>query len=727
MPERDTSPARLAMVGIVCVSLFASLFVRLWYLQVVDDSGFQVAADSINLRVIHNEGTRGRILDRNGKVLVDNETSIVVSLDRTQLKDRTVEERKDVFDRLAQVLTEFGFQIQSPVIQKRYDDKRYGPLELVPVQSGVTPDVELYLAEHHESFPGVVVRRKAVRTYPYGQLAAHIVGYVGQINDEELKAKKDAGLTPDDSGRSRASRDRKTYAGGDEIGKSGVERTAEEHLRGVPDDQVIQVDARGDYVRTVEEGDTRPGDDVWLTIDIDLQAQAEQLLQQRLAELRGGSQDGLPTRAPQGSVVVIDPRNGDILAMASFPSYDPADLVNGIDTALWEHLNDPAAGRPFFNWALQGTYAPGSTFKLFSGTAALESGLLGAGERTHYDRGVYRVSNCSGGKCEFQNAGRVSYGTVDISRAITVSSDTFFYWVGDALWQNRGTAGETLIQDTAAKYGLGEKTGVDLPGEAAGRLPTPKWLREIHESNPKAFPRGDWYTGDNLNTSIGQGDVLTTPLQLADAYATFANRGIRYKPQIIDKVTRPKDLGADPADVDNHEVVDVVEPQQTGEVTFTGDHYDRLLRGLTGVVMNGEGTANRSYRGSPTAWPMAGKTGTAQVKGKADTSLFVAFGPVVPGVAPEYAISVVIPEAGFGSEVSAPLAFRIMKPVSEGALPETITERDRRWRDARFAKLLEQAATSAPDGGTGSNGEAPTGGSEAPADGEPTTTIEGPR
>jgi len=716
MPERDTSAARLAMVGIVCISLFASLLVRLWYLQVVDESGFQVAADSINLRVIHNEGPRGRILDRNGKVLVDNETSIVVSIDRAKLKDLTEDERKGHFDRLAQVLTEFGFQIQSPVIQKRYNDKRYGPLELVPVQSGVTPEVELYLAEHHEEFPGVVVKRRTVRSYPYGKLAAHIVGYVGQINDQELAAKKEADLTPDDSGRSRASRDHKTYAGGDEIGKSGVERTAEDELRGVPDDQVIQVDARGDYVRTVEEGEPRPGDDVWLTIDIDLQAQAEALLSQRLDEIRRGHQDGLPTRAPQGSVVVIDPRNGDLVAMASFPSYDPSDLVNGIDTALWEHLNDPAAGRPFFNWALQGTYAPGSTFKLFSGTAALESGLLGAGDRTYNDRGFYRVGRCNTGKCEFQNAGRTPYGIVDISKAITVSSDAFFYWVGDALWQNRESAGETLIQDTAARYGLGDKTGVDLPGEAAGRLPTPEWLRNAHKNYPDAFKRGEWYTGDNLNTAIGQGDVLTTPLQLADAYATFANRGIRYKPQIIDKVTRPKDVGADPADPDNYDLVRTVEPEQKGEVTFTGDHYDRLLRGLTGVVMSPGGTAHRSWTGSQTAWPMAGKTGTAQVKGKADTSLFVAFGPVLPGVAPEYAISVVIPEAGFGSEVSAPLAFRIMKPVSEGGLPETITERDRKWRDARFAKLLQQAAQQG-----GQQGQDDTGGAA------PTTTTEAPR
>ncbi len=732
MAERDTSTTRLAMVGIVCISLFASLFVRLWYLQVVDDSGFQVAANSINLRVIHAEGTRGRILDRNGKVLVDNRTSIVVSIDRTKIKDDTPEERTEVFQRLAGVLTDFGFPVKAPVIQQRYDDLRYGPLELVPVKSEVTEDVELYIAEHADDFPGVVVKRTAVRSYPYGDLAAHIVGYVGQINDKELSAKKEAGLTPDDSGRSVGRRDHKTYAGGDEIGKSGVEATAEGALRGVPGDQVIQVDARGDYVTTVEEAKPEAGDDVWLTIDIDLQAMAEDMLSQRLAELRAGGtdKDGRPIRAPQGSIVIMDPQSGDILAMASFPSYDPALLVNGIDSALWEDLTSKAKGQKLFNWALQGQYAPGSTFKLFSGTAALESGMLGAGDRQIQDPGYYKVQGCKGGKCEFQNSGRARHGTVGIEKSLTVSSDVFYYWIGDTLWQQRSTLGDQYIQDTAARFGLGSKTGIDLPGEAKGRLPTPSWLREVHEARPDVFTRGDWFAGDNLNTAIGQGDVLVTPLQLADAYATFANGGTRYRPQIISKITRPDDVGADPADPDNHEVISTTEPEQLGSVTFTGDHYQRLLQGLTGVVTQPGGTAYSSWKASQTAWPMAGKTGTAEVNGKADTSLFVAFGPVDPVVKPQYAISVIIPEAGFGSDVSAPLAFRIMKPVSQAAVPETITDRDRAWRDARTQKLLEMAAAAAAASPSTTLAPPPDGSATTPpgsVDAGTTTTIEAPR
>ena len=697
MSERSPSTTRLAIVGIVVISLFASLLARLWYLQIVNDSEYAVRADDINLRVIHTEGTRGRILDRNGKVLVDNRVSNVVSLDRAKMGDLDDVGRAAMFDELAAELTRFGFPTKAPTIEELYQDKRYGPLELVPIATDVPPDLDLFLAEHSEEFAGVMVRRTSVRTYPYGRLAAHIVGYIGEINDRELDKKRGQGLVPDDTGRSEASRERKTYVGGNEIGKSGIEATQEAALRGVPAEQVIQVDARGEYVTTVKEAEPRPGDDVWLTIDIDLQAMAEQLLAERLAGTRAGTDnDGRALRAPQGSVVIIDPNNGEILAMASYPTFDPSQLVNGIDSVLWARLNDKAAGQPLFNWALQGTYAAASTFKLFTATAGLETGFLAPGNDSFVDRGAYKVPGCKGGKCEFQNAGRVRHGTVNVARSLTVSSDVFYYWIADQLWQGRDRFGEQPIQDVAGRYGLGDRTGVDLPGEATGRLPTPGLLAQLNAENPDAYPRGKWFTGDNLNTAIGQGDVLVTPLQLADAYATFANGGTRYRPQIVLKVTRPIDTGEAPADPSNFELVATVAPEALATVTFTGDHYQQILDGLVGVVGSGDGTARRPWLANRTAWPMAGKTGTAQVNGKADTSIFAGFGPAGAGLRPEYAISVIIPEAGFGSEVSAPLAFQILKPVSEGTVPETISDRDRALRDATAAKLAEAVAAAGP-------------------------------
>jgi penicillin-binding protein 2 len=356
--------------------------------------------------------------------------------------------------------------------------------------------------------------------------------------------------------------------------------------------------------------------------------------------------------------------------MASYPTYDPSLLVNGIDSDTWKALTDKGAGQPLFNWALQGAYAPGSTFKLFTSTAALQSGFLRPGHDHFNDNGSYKVQNCKGDRCSFHNAGGETHGTVDVTRALTVSSDTFYYWVGDSLWNGRGIFGQTPIQDWAAKYGIGSKTGVALPGEAAGRLPTPDLLKQEHDANPKAFPRSTWFAGDNLNTAVGQGDDLVTPLQLVNAYATFANGGTRYTPLVVSKVTRPKDVGLNPADPSNYSVVRTSQPVPVGHVDFTGDTYAKILAGLNGVVQSGEGTAHGAWSGSKTAWPMAGKTGTAQVNNKADTSVFVAFGPTSPGAQPTYAIDVVIPEAGFGADFAAPLAFGIMKPVSENTLPQ---------------------------------------------------------
>jgi penicillin-binding protein 2 len=304
------SRSRLSIVGIVCISLFGALLARLWYLQLIDSHDFEVAAPSVHLRTIHEQGPRGRILDRNGKVLVDNRVTKIIGLDRQPIRKLPAEERTELFRRLAQTLTEFGIPTKAPAIEKLYDDKRYGPLELVPIATDVdNPDLEVYLGEHHLEFPGVEVRRRTVRTYPYGSLAAHIVGYVGQINEAELAAKQKELGKP---GRTAASRDAKTYKPGDEIGKAGVEASYEDVLRGVPSDKTIQVDARGDYLATVKESTPRPGDDIWLTIDADLQAYAEQLLRNQLDALRGTIEPstGKVRRVPQGSVVITNPRRG---------------------------------------------------------------------------------------------------------------------------------------------------------------------------------------------------------------------------------------------------------------------------------------------------------------------------------------------------------------------------------------------------------------------------------
>jgi penicillin-binding protein 2 len=685
--DTDSSHVRLSAVGIVAISLFLALFMRLWFLQGIDRQEFEAASVSNRLRVIHEEGPRGRILDRNGKVLVDNETSIVVALDREPLRKMDQAERDAVFVDLADTLSYLGEPTKLAEVQEAYDDRRYAPQDYVPVAEGVDQRVEIYLMERADRFPGVIVERKAIRTYPYGNVAVHLLGYVGEINEEELVARGGKVSTSSTSSSTTTTTEAadgggsaKDYQLGDSIGKSGVERAYEDDLRAVPGQRTIEVNAQGDLVDVVSLDPPTAGDDVWLSIDVDLQAHAERLLEAKIQELRGRrDKDNNRLNAPQGAVVIMDPQNGQVLAMASYPDYDPSTTVNGISTAQWQAFQDPNSGLPLNNWAIQGAYAPGSTFKLYTAYAGLKSGWLAQpGNEVINDPGVYKVENCKGEKCEFKNAGSTPHGRVDLPTSLTVSSDVYYYRMADKFWNLTDQFGQTPIQDAAAEFGLGAKTGIPLPGEVSGRLPTPEARRAAYEANPELFLTGDWRSGDNINTSIGQGDVLATPLQIADSYATFANGGTRYQPQVVAKVTRSADITKAPNDPTNYTVVRTIDPVVQGTVEFQPDWYQKIWQGLLGVTQNAGGTAYASWNATPTAWPMAGKTGTAQVSKKADTALFVGWGPAQIGVPAQYAISVVIPEAGFGGEVAAPLAFRIMEPVSHGSLTPacTLAEQD---------------------------------------------------
>ncbi len=680
VPDRaeNGSPLRLAVIGVVCVALFASLFVRLYYLQVIDHKEFEVQSKRVHLRTKHEEGPRGRILDRNGNVLVDNKISVVVGIDKEIARgaglgdgdvndsDKELVKRKKVFQRLAGVLTAQGLPTKVTTIETLYTDVRYGPNDFIPIQDeGVGEPLKAYLAEHHTEFPGVVAKSRTVRVYPYGNLAAHLLGYVGQITEKELQLDdvKSQGTTA-----KPASKDAKPYALDDQIGKSGVERTYEKYLRGKPGDTVIQVDARGKSIGIVEEPQLAQGDDVWLSIDINLQALTEQRLRDQIASRNPGAKDCNPAcNAKDGAAVLLDPVNGEVLAMASYPTFDPSELVNGISTDLWERLNSKETGKPMLNRAMNETYAPGSTFKLVTTLAGLRTGVIQPLE-VYQDRGVYKLEGCNGGKCEFQNAGREPLGGVNLQAAITKSSDTYYFRVGDVLWRNRAQFGETPIQDAAKDFGFGQKTGINLPSESAGVIATPEWLKQVYDKNPKLWDHRQWTVGDNLNTALGQGMVAVTPLQLANAYATFANGGTRYVPQIALRVTRPKSLAQPIVDLNNVKLVKTFEPQVAERVEFpTPEDYAIVYQGLAAVTING--TAADAFDDIPTAWPMAGKTGTAQVKNKADTSLFAGWGPGDGVSLPKYAMVSIIPEGGFGAGGSAPVVFSVLQALSRGTVP----------------------------------------------------------
>lgn len=641
--NQDSPRLRLSILGIVVVALFAALFSRLWYLQVMASDEFQVVAEANRIRTVAVEAPRGRILDRDGEVLVDNRISVQVTIDRSVLRELDDDERTEVLTKVAAGLSRSSINMTIDDLEERIADQRFSPYVPVPVAGDVPEELKIWIDEHADELLSVSAQRVAVRRYPYGRLAAHVLGYTGKITKEELDERLDSP---------------KPYTLNDEIGKYGVERIYEDDLRGRPGTRQIEVDADGDPVRVVEEEPAIPGDDVVLNLDIDVQAVAEQALQEALsrASTRRPSGSDLPNVGKVGSTVVLDPNTGGVVAMASAPSFNPSEFVDGISGLEWDYLNDPANFYPLNNWAIQGQYAPGSTFKPFSAVSGLHAGLI-APETTVFDDGVYEVPSCSGGSCLFRNDRSRGYGVVDLRRSLTVSSDFYYYDLGARFWiEQERIGGPETFADELKQWGFHNDTGIDLSGEQSGRIPSPAWLTEYCEAIECSDDDDRWRTGNNINTSIGQGDVLVTPLQLASAYATLGNGGTRYTPKVVKEIR----------DGVTHELVRTIDKVETGKVELTPAWRQALVDGLVGVTTREGGTAVGAFGGFPhDTYPVGAKTGTAQVSGKAPTAVFGAF---APAGAPEYAISVLLEESGYGGAVAAPVARRLLDVLS-GAVP----------------------------------------------------------
>ena len=638
----DSSSPRLRMsiLGVVVLGCFLALFARLWYLQVMEAPALAVQATANRTRTVATEAPRGRIFDAKGRVIVDNRTSLIVSIDQNELKK--VKNRDDLIARLADVLTANGAPIKISTIEKRLSDKKADQLQALPIASDVTDEVIHHLSEYAEDFPAVSYERKTVRVYPYGTIASNILGYTGRITAETLKI-----LEPgtDSDGVE------KSYQPDSIIGLTGVESIYEKELRGTPGIELVQVDFRNRPVGTESYQPPKSGNDIQLHIDIEVQIRAEQALIERLNVLRGTAQrDGTIRRAPAGSVVVLDPRDGGVVALASAPSYDPQEFASGITQERYDQLQDINGASALIDRSISGQYAPGSTFKIVTAAAALSNGLID-GNSSIYDDGVYRVGNPVQ---EFTNAGKEKYGNVNVVRALTVSSDVYFYWLGDRM------DGTTLIQDAATAFGFDKRTGIDLPNESAGYVLTKAEKKALSKKYPDAYPNGDWYTGDNVQLAVGQNVVVVTPLQLARAYAAFANGGTVYQPHVVWKILRPNSSPTDPSDV-----LRVIEPVVTGTVTLPPDVRSPIASGLEGVT-SGSGTGAWAFAGfDQRAFPIVGKTGTAQVDGKADTSLFASYGPAP---SPKWVVAAVMEESGFGSEASGEVARRVYEVIANQAL-----------------------------------------------------------
>lgn len=654
----DSPRLRLSILGVVVFSLFAALFARLWYLQVMSTGEFVRAAEANRIREVPVQAPRGRILDRMGRVIVGNRVSVQVTVDRSELDELDDGRRRAVLADVADALSQNGVPKTVEQLEERIADQRFSPYVPVPVAGDVPEELKIWIDEHQDELPSIAAVRVAVRQYPYGRLAFHLLGYTGKVSLDELER------VPDDLAEA------KPYTVNDEIGKSGIEFQYEEYLRGVPGLRTIEVDADGDPVRTITDAPPVPGDDLVLNIDIDVQGVAEQALKSGLdkaSERRSVGYDA-PNVGRVGSTVVLDPNSGGVIAMASFPNYAPADLADGLSQTEWEYLNAKENYYPLNNWALQGQYAPGSTFKPFTATAALTAGLTTA-TSTIEDRGVYEIPNCKDERCERSNDGGKSYGRVDLRRSLTVSSDVYYYGLGAQFWIRRDElGGPERMAELIKEWGFDEDTGIDLPNEKSGRIPSPRWKKDYCEAVADRAPCVDdrWFTGDSVNMSIGQGDVLVTPLQLASAYATLGNGGTQWVPQVLREIRKGQ----------SDEVILRMEPQAVGSVDLQPDWRAAVVEGLYGVTTREGGTAVGAFSGFPNAgYPVAAKTGTAQVANKAPTALFGAF---APASAPNYAISVLMEESGYGGSAAAPVARRLLdvlsgtEPMPDAANPNAV-------------------------------------------------------
>jgi penicillin-binding protein 2 len=632
---------RMSVVGVVVIGCFLALFARLWYLQIIEAPELEQLATTNRTRVVAVEAPRGRILDVNGKVIVDNRTSLVVTIDRSKLPKA---ERERVISDLAATFTELGKPTKTESIEARLADLQYDDLQPVPVASDIPPQLMVYLSENADRFPSVAVERKSVRDYKYPAVAGNILGYVTRINEETLaEVEDDPGVDPGGAV--------KTYQPDSTIGVAGVEATYEKDLRGTPGTETWEIDSNNKPVRRIDYQEPRPGSDIQLNIDIDLQIKAEEALREQLAATRGGVQrDTSPTgvkvyvkEAPAGSLVVTDPNNGAVRALATFPSYDPAQFIGGISQERYDELSDVGGGvSALVDRSISGEYSPGSTFKLVTASAGLSNGYI-APLTPYNDIGYVEIGV---NKERYYNAGRAVYGVVNVRTALTSSVDTFFYDLGIRM------DGTTLIQEQANRYGFGATTGIDLPNESGGDVLTPELLQQRHDDCPACAPDPEWYTGRSKDLAIGQQVVLVTPLQLANSYASFGNGGRVYVPRVAAAVLAPGSAADVPAAQRSpSEVLRVIEPEVSGEVLLAPEQRDVIYQGLHDVTRYGTGEG--AFTGfDQSEISIIGKTGTAQVVDKADTSLFASYSL---GDGPEYAVAAVLEEAGFGSDAAAPL------------------------------------------------------------------------
>ena len=610
LPEDRKTPVapqlalRVAIMGGVALILFAIVFFRLWYLQVLSGDRYLGQANDNRVRDIVQPAPRGDILDRNGRVLVDNRISIAVQITVDKLPPAGPA-RDALYRKLGGVVGVSAARIAHEVSVQH----KLLPYADVTIKQDVPIAVRDYFEERQNEFPGVSVQKIYVRSYPRKELAAQIFGTVGQVSPSDLKLARFRGVNQ-----------------GTVVGKGGIEFTYDRYLRGKSGAKRVKVDALGRQKGQFSEQLPVQGRQLKLSLDVDLQRAAQQAMSEA-----GGIPIVNGTRNRGGAFVAMDPRNGEVLGMGSYPTFDPNVFARPLKQSVFNGLNSTDTGAPLVNRAIDGLYPIGSTMKLITAVAGLESGVISADTPVD-DPGSIQIGNIT-----FHNAGNTPHGTVTMPTALQVSSDVYFYRLGAEL----NGLGGSVLQKWARKLGLGRPTGIDLPGETGGLVPSPAWRDQLYRRKLTDRP---WSVGDNVNFAVGQGDLQATPLQMAVAYSTVANGG---------RVVTPH-LGLDVEDAAGR-LLQRIDPQPSRKVNIPPSVRDPILNGLHLATSAPGGTSADVFAGFP--HPVYGKTGTAQRTNQADQSWYVCY---VPDKSRPIVVAVTVEQGGFGAAAAAPAARLIL-------------------------------------------------------------------
>jgi len=669
---------RLVVVQALVISLFVTLFARSWYLQVLSGETYQAQAAEQSIRELVVQPARGLIVDDVGRPLVASRTAWVVTVDRTILNKLEDAQRRDLLRRVADAVDVSYQEIRGRTLLCGEEGSVSGscwngsPYQPMPLAQDIPQQVAVGILEQGEDFPGVLVEEQSVRAYPspYGINAAHLLGYLSPITEDEL-----------DEAEGRADT---SVHGASVVGRAGLEKQYDTYLRGRPGYRRVAVDSMGRVLGTNGETAGVVGDTLVTSLDARVQAVVEQQLEQTIQMTRR-TLDPVTDRnyaADSGAVVVMDATNGRIVAMAGQPTYDPSVWVDGISSKALSRLYSDKAGTPLLFRATQGQFAPGSTWKPFMAAGALSNGF-------DTDTRLNCSSSLRVGNRDFRNYESGAYGFIGFDRALQVSCNTFFYRVGYSFWSRFGSdvadvdAKDPLVS-TAQMFGFGSETGIDIPGEASGRIADRKWKLAYWKSNRDYYcrvgkkPGNDFLhrfarefciegfayrAGDSVNFAIGQGDTIVTPLQLTRAYAALSNGGTLWEPSVAKAVVDPEGR-----------VVRRIKPQKASEVKVSPADLRYIDTALKGTSRTGT-MAWRLVDFPLGRVPIRTKTGSAEVYGKQSTSWVASYDE-------QYVVVMMVSQGGTGSGTSGPSVRKIWEALygidemsvdpAEAALPDAI-------------------------------------------------------